>query len=419
MRERVQAQNPSTKVSTATPTKMLQRKCNCNAAPTEDEEMRLPEQESDLASPAFASADLGHNFSRIRVNADGAGIARTKLEMSQPGDPYELEADSVADQVMRMAEPATAPPEQDAEAESDEEVPEPLDMELPMLEEGEEEESRAVETLAAKRLVQRKCGGKCQTEASTRSNAMPGSTASDASSVVNGHSGGKPLDAAARSFFEPRFGHRFDHVRVHTDTRAAESARTMSALAYTVGRDIVFGAGQYAPDTATGRRLLAHELTHVVQQTQSSSPAMTPKLMRAPIKIRAVTGGSAMLQRWGVYAPIAGINTIVCDGSGGITTQIGNVGNADATRCLSDCVEAHEQSHRADALAEKANICSGEASGRTVRPNAGAQRNATEIKASNAEIACIRPQIPRVGEVCKGIMERRITQMEAYRDSFK
>ncbi len=65
---------------------------------------------------------------------------------------------------------------------------------------------------------------------------------------------------------EPRFGHDFAHVRVHTGSKAAESARTVNALAYTAGQNIVFGAGNYAPGTSTGRRLMAHELTHVVQQ---------------------------------------------------------------------------------------------------------------------------------------------------------
>lgn len=77
---------------------------------------------------------------------------------------------------------------------------------------------------------------------------------------------GQPLDTATRGFMEPRFGHDFSHVRVHTDARAAESARAVNALAYTVGRDVVLGAGQYAPATNAGQRLLAHELTHVIQQ---------------------------------------------------------------------------------------------------------------------------------------------------------
>jgi hypothetical protein len=77
---------------------------------------------------------------------------------------------------------------------------------------------------------------------------------------------GLPLDANTRSFMEPRFGHDFSRVRVHTDARASESARAVNALAYTVGRNVVFEAGHYAPDTGEGRRLLAHELTHVMQQ---------------------------------------------------------------------------------------------------------------------------------------------------------
>lgn len=84
------------------------------------------------------------------------------------------------------------------------------------------------------------------------------------------HSSGQPLDAATRAFMEPRFGHDFSQVRVHTDARAAESARTVNALAYTVGRDVVFGKGQYVPTTIAGQRLLAHELTHVVQQGGSA-----------------------------------------------------------------------------------------------------------------------------------------------------
>jgi hypothetical protein len=83
---------------------------------------------------------------------------------------------------------------------------------------------------------------------------------------------GQALDASARASMERRFGHDFGRVRVHADAKAAESARAVNALAYTVGRDVVFGAGQYAPGTATGRRLLAHELTHVVQQDPAPAP---------------------------------------------------------------------------------------------------------------------------------------------------
>ncbi len=82
---------------------------------------------------------------------------------------------------------------------------------------------------------------------------------------------GQPLDSATRAFMEPRFGHDFSQVRVHTDALATESARAVHALAFTVAPHLVFDAGQYAPQTSNGRRLLAHELTHVIQQRGSSS----------------------------------------------------------------------------------------------------------------------------------------------------
>jgi hypothetical protein len=77
---------------------------------------------------------------------------------------------------------------------------------------------------------------------------------------------GRPLEAATRAFMEPRFDHDFSQVRIHTGALAAESARSVNALAYTIGNDVVFGEGKYAPAVESGRKLLAHELAHVVQQ---------------------------------------------------------------------------------------------------------------------------------------------------------
>jgi len=83
-------------------------------------------------------------------------------------------------------------------------------------------------------------------------------------------SSGQPLDAGTRSFMEPRFGRDFSAVRVHTDSRAAESARAVNARAYTVGNNIAFAAGRYAPRSQDGMKLLAHELTHTIQQGSGS-----------------------------------------------------------------------------------------------------------------------------------------------------
>ena len=79
--------------------------------------------------------------------------------------------------------------------------------------------------------------------------------------------GRRPLAESKRAYFEPRFGRDFSQVRVHTDTRTAESAWAVNARAFTVGRDVVFRAGKYVPGKSEGRRLMAHELTHVMQQS--------------------------------------------------------------------------------------------------------------------------------------------------------
>jgi hypothetical protein len=122
-------------------------------------------------------------------------------------------------------------------------------------------------------------------------------------------SAGRPLDGNLRALLEPRFGHDFSRVRVHTDEPAAESARAVNALAYTVGHDIVFGPGQFAPHTHTGRALLTHELTHVAHAPESA--ALSPSLAVAPADhsqeiaaqagphstVTGTTGGRPMLFR--------------------------------------------------------------------------------------------------------------------------
>ena len=132
-------------------------------------------------------------------------------------------------------------------------------------------------------ILQRKCascgqhaiaGGECGECQKNRSLLQRQSTNREATSEVPPivhevlRSPGQPLDFDTRDFMESRFGQDFSQVQVHTDAKAAESARAVNALAYTVGQDIVFGASQYSPGTITGQKLLAHELTHTIQQTQ-------------------------------------------------------------------------------------------------------------------------------------------------------
>jgi len=122
-------------------------------------------------------------------------------------------------------------------------------------------------------------------------------------------SAGAPLAPVLRKDMEHRFGADFSGVRVHADSAAGDSARDVSAQAYTVGRDIVFAAGRFAPETQAGRRLLAHELTHVVQQgggSRAMAPAAPVSLQRAPdpltslsieeLQKRAVTDKAAIVE---------------------------------------------------------------------------------------------------------------------------
>src|SRR5215207_6153761 len=154
-------------------------------------------------------------------------MLQARLRVGTPGDRYEQEADRVAEQVMRTPDyrPAT----------------------------GEAPTALASSLTIKRGLVGRK---------STSGGAVDGASSTD---VVPG--GGRPLPPSERAFFESRFGRDFGGVRVHADGRAAELARSLNARAYTAGRDIVFGEGQYSSATTEGRKLLAHELAHVIQQS--------------------------------------------------------------------------------------------------------------------------------------------------------
>ena len=125
--------------------------------------------------------------------------------------------------------------------------------------------------------------------------ARAGSALSDAPVAVTDvlRTPGRPLDAASRGYFEPRFGRDFADVRVHDDAGAAHSARSMSARAYTSGSHVVFAAGRHAPHTSAGRELMAHELSHVVQQRNASTD--TARVQCAPEESAADVDNDAWL----------------------------------------------------------------------------------------------------------------------------
>ena len=139
--------------------------------------------------------------------------------------------------------------------------------------------------------IQRKCGcggsgGQCACpeERLQRQKSTGGAKGPSASVARALQGSGEPLPAGTRAQMESRFGHSFGGVRVHTGSEAAESARSVGALAYTVGEDVVFGAGRFQPGSAAGARLLAHELTHVVQQADGRTA-----LQRAPAEEEGMT----------------------------------------------------------------------------------------------------------------------------------
>ncbi|HEX7286438.1 MAG TPA: DUF4157 domain-containing protein [Candidatus Angelobacter sp.] len=213
------------------------------------------ERSRTLSPPVATNTDQGglaHDFSRISIFPPTRLLIQRKLMVSAPGDAYEQEADSVAEQVLHMPQPQAAVVGPSAAAVSG--------------------SAPAVQRACA-------CGGSCEDCKKKNKHEEPAKVQMKAAGpgraggmeappivheVVS--SPGQPLDAGTRAFMEPRFGWDFSKVRVHTDEKAAESARAVGARAYTVGQNVVFGAGEYAPGRGEGQRLLGHELTHVVQQ---------------------------------------------------------------------------------------------------------------------------------------------------------
>ncbi|MCW3110298.1 MAG: hypothetical protein JWQ09_4804, partial [Segetibacter sp.] len=156
-----------------------------------------------------------------------------KLTINEPNDAYEREADSVADQVMRMKDTESI------------------------------NETFFKPALSS---VHRKCEQE-DTEVHRKENNEEPAVGASTETYINSLSGGRSLNENEKNFFEPRIGYDFSNVKLHTDSAANQSAKDINALAYTHGNNIVFAPGQYEPGTENGKHLLAHELTHVVQQS--------------------------------------------------------------------------------------------------------------------------------------------------------
>ncbi|MDB4923272.1 DUF4157 domain-containing protein [Mucilaginibacter sp.] len=198
------------------------------------------------------NANSATNFGRIPLFNSPSHHLQTKLIVNRPGDQFEREADAMAEHILlKDARPTSFLKS----------VNPAIRRKCSHCEEEEKEQQ-----------VQRK-----------ESKAGHPEVSDSMHSYLNGlNNAGMPLPQQVRGYFEPKFGYDFSKVRVHTDNEAARSAHSINALAYTTANNIVFNSGQYSPQTIEGKRLLGHELTHVIQQQQGRMIQRAPDNKPAP-----------------------------------------------------------------------------------------------------------------------------------------
>ncbi|HKH59487.1 MAG TPA: DUF4157 domain-containing protein [Flavitalea sp.] len=244
----------------------------------------------------FFSAKSPHSISEFFI--------QPKLTINHPNDPYEQEADAMADKVMRMEDPSiqrkslviSSLQRKCAECEEEEDH----EIQRKTIDSGHSARETAnttelISLLSPDSPVQRKCDAceeeeKIQRKEADKSGTEVGSTLENYLGTLSGSGHGLPEQV--RGFYEPRFGYDFGSVKIHTDDVAAKSAQSINALAYTSGNNIVFNSGQYSPGSTIGKKLLGHELTHVVQQGKSGN-----KVNRLIQRRLIVSGGNEALVR--------------------------------------------------------------------------------------------------------------------------
>lgn len=191
------------------------------------------------------SSRLGDELGNARLlQLLRSGALKAKLEVSAPGDPHEREADSIADRILTSSS-----------------LSEPFGSSTPRVQ-------RSCSSCSAEAPC-----AECEEEEGLVHRSAENASGAASVPAAPRLGSGRPLDHSLRSFFEPRLGRDLGDVRIHTSPEAAEAARGLHARAFTLGSDVAFADGTYAPETADGKRLLAHELTHVVQQGEGRGGA--------------------------------------------------------------------------------------------------------------------------------------------------
>ena len=234
-----------------------------------------------VVRPSLTLVETLLDLQRSHGNAFVQRLVQRKSAVSQPDDRYEQEAHLVADAVVGKTEVRSSMPAISRYAESgvhrmcpecEDEMQrqavagnkEVKETNLPLMRQPEKEEEEKLQRQVGPGVEE----VKLQAEAGAGEARLTDGATEGAIRALQG--GGQPLPESVRAYIEPRMGYDFSGVQIHTDGHAAQLARSVDALAFTVGRDIVFRAGQYRPETNEGKRLLAHELIHVVQQNQSA-----------------------------------------------------------------------------------------------------------------------------------------------------
>jgi hypothetical protein len=229
---------------------------------SEQQHKRAVQPAQPSTMPDTDSSDMLH-LQSVVGNRAAQRLIQTKLTVGAPDDVYEQEADQVAQQVMAMPAP---------DAVQREAAPEEEELSLKRV----QREAMPEEDELSLKRIQRADLPVEEDEllAQTKSDGGVPEVTDDLESQINSMSGnGQTLPDSARDFFEPRFGQDFSGVNIHTGGEADALNRSLEARAFATGSDIFFRDGEYNPESSSGRELLAHELTHVVQQ--GASPVQT------------------------------------------------------------------------------------------------------------------------------------------------